>query len=113
MEIHFLQFVLIVTIIFTLSRAYIRYKSRKLTLFGFLFWAGIFGSGMFGVIFPELTGIISKRLGIGRGADVFVYLSVVILFYLVFRLYAYVEDLKSEMVNILREATLKHPLKEK
>ena len=108
-----LQVILSLYLIFAISRVYIRFKSRKLSFFGLVFWSSIFGFGMIGILIPQISGEIAKRLGIGRGADFIVYVSIVILFFLVFRIYTYLEDIKSEIARLVREMSLKHPFKEK
>ena len=52
-------------------------------------------------------------MGIGRGADVIIYTSLAILFYLTYRLYAMFEDLHTEISKIVREIALQNPHKNK
>lgn len=59
------------------------------------------------MIKPDLTVKAAKILGIGRGADVVTYLSIVLLFYLLFRIYIYVEDLRHVVSEIISELALK------
>jgi hypothetical protein len=108
MPITLTQIFLATFLLFALSRVFLRLKSSELSLFGFIFWSGIFGLAMVVVLFPGLTSNIAKMLGIGRGADVIVYISVTLLFYLVFRLYIFIEDLRHDITEIVRKIALKN-----
>lgn len=101
------QIFLAIFLLFAASRVVLRFKSGELSLFGFIFWSGIFGLATVVVLFPGLTSSVAVALGIGRGADVVVYLSVSLLFYLVFRLYIYIEDLRHDITEIIRKVALK------
>ena len=59
------------------------------------------------VLFPEITGKIARSVGIGRGADAVVYTSIVLIFYLVFRLYIYLQDIRQEITTLIRKLALK------
>lgn len=101
------QLFLTVFLLFAASRVVLRFRSGELSLFGFLFWSSIFGLAAIIVLFPGLTSSIAAALGIGRGADVVVYLSVTLLFYLVFRLYIFIEDLRHDITEIVKKIALK------
>lgn len=67
----------------------------------------MFGSAIVIVLFPSLSGAVAKFMGIGRGVDAIVYTSITLLFYLVFRLYVYLEDLRHEITDLVRKLALK------
>ena len=56
---------------------------------------------------PDLTSKVAKLFGVGRGADVVVYLALVGLFFLVFRLMIKIEKLNREITKVVREKALK------
>jgi len=47
-----------------------------------------------------------KENGVGRGVDIIVYISLALLFYLVFRIYVMIEDLRHQITYIIREIAL-------
>jgi len=67
----------------------------------------VFGSAIVVVLFPSLSGAVAKFMGIGRGVDAIVYTSITLLFYLVFRLYVYLEDIRHEITDLVRKLALK------
>lgn len=101
------QAVLTLFLLFALSRVYLRFRSAEISLGGLLFWSMIFGFAIIAVLFPNLTGIFADILHVGRGVDAVVYISVVLLFYLVFRLYVYQQDIKREISELVRQHALK------
>lgn len=113
MVITFTQIVLVLFLIFALSRVMLRFRSGEVNIMGFIFWSIIFGSAIVVVLFPELSGFLARLIGIGRGADAIVYSSIVILFYLVFRIYVYIEDLRHEITDLVRKIALENEKKPK
>ena len=59
------------------------------------------------VIQPDLTSSLAKLFGVGRGADVVVYLALVGLFFMVFRLMVKIEKLEREITKVVRNKALK------
>lgn len=93
-------------ILFAISRAVLRFREGKisfLALLGWLFlwlWIGII------IWIPGFTTHIAKILGIGRGADLIIYGSIVTLFYLIFRIYVKLEDIERQITQLARKIAL-------
>ena len=102
-----IQIVLGIFIIFAVSRVFLQVKSGRLSIFSFLFWTSLFVLALVGLVFPELTTRLARLAGIGRGADVVIYISIILLFYLVFRLHILLEDVRHEIIEAIREIALK------
>lgn len=105
------QISLTVFLLFAVSRVFLRFRGGSLSLLGFVFWTILFNSAIIAVLFPVLTSQVAVILGIGRGADAILYTSVVILFYLVFRLYVYIKDIRLEITELVSKLALKRPKK--
>lgn len=101
-----LQIIAAIFAIFALSRAYLRFKERKLSSFAFIFWLGVWIIGMIFVFLPQLTTEFARILGIGRGADAVVYASIAVLFYMVFRIYIKIEDTQKQITEVARKIAL-------
>jgi hypothetical protein len=63
------------------------------------------------VVFPNVTTRIANRFGVGRGVDAVLYVSLIILFYLVFRTNVALENLKQEMTELVRKVAIENPKK--
>ncbi|OGG00900.1 hypothetical protein A3D78_06830 [Candidatus Gottesmanbacteria bacterium RIFCSPHIGHO2_02_FULL_39_14] len=101
------QIFLFLFLLFALSRVILRFKSGEVSSRGLIFWGLLFSSAIVVVIVPELSGKIATVLGIGRGADAVIYTSIVLLFYLVFRLYVYIQDIRYEISDLVKKLALK------
>lgn len=107
MNISITQVFLSLFLFFALSRVYLRFKGGILPLVGFFFWSTIFGLAILAILFPGITGRVAQIIGIGRGVDAIIYVSITLLFYLIFRLYIYLEDIKHDITEIVQKLALK------
>jgi small membrane protein len=55
------------------------------------------------VIFPDLTNKIAHWLGVGRGADLVFYVSILIFWFAILKLYARVRKLEQHITTIIRK----------
>lgn len=101
------QVILIILILFPISRVFLRFKEGQLTPPFFVFWLNVWTSALVILIFPDITTKIAKTVGINRGVDVVIYLSIALLFYLVFRIYVSLENIRKDMSEIVRMISLK------
>jgi hypothetical protein len=108
-----IQILGIIFALFALSRAYLRFKDNKLTKNEFVFWALIWFVVIIISIVPNISGLFSNILGIQRGMDLIIVISVVILFYLIFRLYVQLEGVKREITTLVRKEALENKNKKK
>lgn len=92
--------------VFAIARAVSQYKQGKLPrlllVFWTLFWLAV---GVVGVL-PQTTQIAAGLVGVGRGADLVIYVSIIALFYLVFRLYVKIEDVERQITRLVRKLAL-------
>lgn len=106
MQLIILQVIAGIFALFALSRAYLRFKERKLSSFAFIFWIFIWLAGVIAIFFPDLTSSFAQIVGIGRGVDVVLYASIVVIFYLLFRIYIMVEDSRRQVTEVARKVAL-------
>jgi small membrane protein len=101
-----IQILLVCFALFAFSRALLRFRRGDLPLFHlvlwFVFWAGV----VVVALRPETTSALASLLGVGRGADVVLYLALALLFYLVFRMFGKIEDLERQITRVVRAAAL-------
>ncbi len=75
----------------------------KGTFFWILFWLGV----SLVVMWPNSVQMIASAFGIGRGSDFVLYISVITLFFLVFRLHIKIENMNRDVTKVVREKALK------
>src|SRR3989304_7237223 len=103
-----IQIVLLIFVIFAISRVILRLKEKLLSTQTAFFWILIWLAALVGILLPKTTTKIASFFGVGRGVDVIVYISLALLFYLVFRIYVMIEDLRHEITNLIRELALQN-----
>jgi hypothetical protein len=72
----------------------------------FLFWAVVWLGTAAVTIVPDAASALAHRLGIGRGADLVIYLSLLLGFSLIFRLYVRLARLEHELTALVRALAL-------
>lgn len=100
------QIVLLIFVMFAASRAILQFRGGSIRFGSLLFWLLIWAAALVVIFYPEETTKLAKLVGIGRGVDIILYASIAILFYLVFRLHVYMEDLRTELSRLIREISL-------
>lgn len=101
-----IQILLLVFLFFAFTRVILRFREGSIPFGIFLFWVGIWALASVGIIWPDFTTFVAKKIGIGRGSDAVVYAALIILFYLLFRLTVAVENLRHEITKVIREIAL-------
>jgi hypothetical protein len=94
-------------IIFVVSRIILRYRERKLTPGEFIGWTLFWVIVEATLILPQTTDYLARFLGVGRGVDAIIYLALIVLFYLIFRIYVRLEFIDHEITAIVRKVALK------
>jgi small membrane protein len=101
------QIMLLIFVLFAASRAILQFRGGTIRFGALTFWLLIWTVAIVAIFYPEETTRLAKLLGIGRGVDVVVYASIAILFYLVFRLHVYLENIRTEISRLIREVAIK------
>ena len=104
---HAIQIVLICFSAFAFSRVLIRYRRGGMRMAHLGLWL-LFWSGVVMVAWlPDTTSLLARWLGVGRGVDTAMYLSILMSFYLLFRSFAKIEDLDRQLTRIVRANALR------
>lgn len=100
------QIILFLFVLFAASRAVLQFRGGTIRFGALSFWLLIWIVAIVAIFYPEETTRLAKLLGIGRGVDIIIYASIAILFYLVFRLHVYLENIRTEISHLIREVSL-------
>jgi len=85
----------------------LKYRQRRIDTLGFLRWLALWLGAGAAILFPESTITVAHLLGIGRGVDLVLYLSLILVFYLLFRTYVRLEQMDRDITKIVRAIALK------
>ncbi len=103
-----LQIIVIAFALFAWSRAMLRFRNGQISVMEFSLWSLLWlGAGVV-VLRPEWGAPIASFLGIGRPIDVGIYASIVLLFYLIFKIYIKIETIEREMTKLVRVQAIEH-----
>jgi len=83
------------------------FRQRKIGRTFFLFWLVLWAGFAGVVLFPESAVLAARLLGIKRGTDLALYLSVIFIMFLLFRIYVRLESVDQEMTRIVRAVALR------
>ncbi len=101
------QILMIVVGVFGIVRAIFLFRQRRITFGWLIFWGVIFAGLAVTSFVPAVSYYVSKPLGIERGMDLVIYLAILLLFYLVFKLLLKIEKLEQNITELVRAISLK------
>jgi small membrane protein len=102
-----MQIVLLHFFVFAIIKVISRFRSGELSILNTYLWVIFWISAGVIAVFPNLTARFAEFLGVGRGADLIVYLALVSLFFIVFKLTIKIEKLNRELTSVVRNDALK------
>lgn len=101
-----IKIILILFILLVLLRVFFRFKAKELTRLQFWGWLIIWLLAIIIIVFPQITSYLAIKLGVGRGVDLAVYSSIILLYYLVFRLFIRLEKMEKNITELVRKMAL-------
>jgi hypothetical protein len=99
----------ILFILFSLFSIYSIWKRRReqfLGIKGAVFWCLFWVAADVVVIWPKLSSFLANKFGIGRGVDFIVYISIAIIFFLLFKLHIKIESVSRNVTELTRKRAL-------
>jgi len=108
-----IQILIIVFIAYVIYRLIIKLNKRELSTQIFLLWLifWIIVGGI--VVLPQTTQLVADWLGVGRGVDVVIYISILVLFYIVFRIFIRIEKIERDITYLVKDISLDNARKGK
>lgn len=101
-----IQILIIAFSLFALSRTYLRYKDNKISIGETIFWTFIWLSVITVAFIPQTITTLSAIFGLGRGLDLAISSSIIVLFYLIFKLYVKLEAIEQEITELVTKLAL-------
>lgn len=101
-----IQILIVLFSLFAITRALRQFRQGALTIAWLIVWV-FFWLAVGGVVLaPQTTDALARFVGVGRGADFIIYISLTALFYLAFRLFVKIEDVEREITRLVRKLAL-------
>lgn len=107
-----IQILIVAFALFAIARTFRQFRKGKLTLVFLFLWMTFWVIVGVVVVLPQTTDTLARFVGVGRGVDAIMYVSIIALFYAVFRLLVRIEEVEREITKLVRtlaiEETEKH-----
>jgi len=101
------QFLAFIIIFYFLFRLFWQKKKNEISRNEFIFWLIFWAVSMLLILFIKKIDQLVANFGFtASGIDVLLYASVIIIFYLIFRLRLRMEKIERNLTKIIREITL-------
>lgn len=103
-----IQVALLLFIVFVVSRIAVRFRAGDMTGREFGIWLVFWLVVATAILIPQQTDVIARMVGVERGADLLVYISVIVLFFVVFKVSVKLEKLDRTLTKIVRDDAIVH-----
>ncbi len=100
------QALFVLFVLFAISSVVRKKKDGLLGPKGAIFWVLFWVLAAILVLLPDSTVVLANYLGIGRGADLVLYVSLAVIFYILFRLHVKIESISRDLTKVVRKDSL-------
>lgn len=101
------QIILLLVSLIGIALGFYRYKNDSFSNSVFALWTIVWIIIIIVTLFPTLTTQFANFFGLGRGLDSVYIVSILFLFYIVFKLYNKIEQQKKRINELVSQLTLK------
>ncbi|MBI4272400.1 DUF2304 domain-containing protein [Candidatus Uhrbacteria bacterium] len=98
-----IQILVTIASVFVIAKSVIAYIHKTIRIPTFIVWSIFWTVIIFLVWQPNLTDRLAAVLQVGRGADAIFYLSLIAVFYLLFKIFIRFENIVSQVTTLVRE----------
>ena len=100
-----IQLILLTGVSFISLYFIIRLKKRILDI---VLLIALSGCALLLILWPDITTQIAQKLGVGRGADLVFYISILLFWFVILKLFARIRRLEQTLTEIIRQDSLKN-----
>ena len=104
----YLQIVVTIFIVFILLKLFLQKQKNRISLLAFLIWLLLWLAVLTVFWLPDTTSYLAAWLGIGRGADLVVYVSILVIFYMIFRVFVRLNKIEEGFTKVVRDDAIKN-----
>jgi len=105
------QILLTSLILVVIFRTLTAYKRNKLSLSFVILWLSFWLGVIILVFQQDLVSIVANSLGISRGVDLVIYVSLIVIFYTIYRILITLSEYQKMITKLVREVSLKNAKK--
>ena len=101
-----IQFIIILFSAFVIFRLIDKFKKKEVSTKEFCLWLFFWLLVISATIWFRKTDVIAKFFGVEKGADLAVYVSIIVLFYLVFKMVIKFDKMERDITKIVRKIAI-------
>jgi hypothetical protein len=101
------QFLIAGLIILFLIKTLSDFKKKRISRSNFLFWFFLWLAILIVALMPQVTNFLAELIGVKRGTDVATYFSILIIFFILFKVLSRLEKINQEITEIVRHISTK------
>lgn len=101
-----IQYFFIILVALIVYRTIAKWRAGDLRFREFLFWTLLWVAIAIVVVYPKTASLAAIYLGVGRGADLLIYSSLLLVFYLLFRIFMALEKLEKNITKVVTKVAL-------
>lgn len=101
-----IQYLLLAAIVAAFVFTVRRGRQHALSRMGTFMWGALWAGAAIVVLMPSVASLFARVLGVGRGADAVLYVSIIALFTLVFRIFLRLDKIDRDITLLVRKASL-------
>ncbi len=98
-----IQYIASLIIAFILIKLFLKVIKDRIAVLNSVFWIFFWVGTLVLLWFPKFLEQISNLLGVGRGVDILIYLSIIFLFYIILNQNSKIEKLNKGITKLIRE----------
>lgn len=84
------------------------FKNKRVSFRTLLFWLGLWLVISLAFLLPKTADWLAQMLGLEKGADIAIYSSILLIFYLLFKIFTRLEKIETEITSIARDLAFKN-----
>jgi len=100
------QLILSVFVLFILLKTWRSYRTKQLSNSFFALWIFLWFSGLFVIFYPGFLSKIANLLNIGRGVDFALYVSIILIFYMIYKINLKIEKINRDISKLIRKIAI-------
>lgn len=100
-------------ILFIIYKTFISYKQNKLNIRFTFVWIIFWCLSLFIIIDQTIAITVANIIGIKRGSDLVIYLSIIIIYFLMYIVFVRLNDIEKKITRKIRKDSIKKALKNK
>ena len=100
------QWTLVLLAVLSLLKTYRQFKVQRVSSYWFTIWSLFWVVVLFVVFLPQTTDLVAATVGIERGADLIVYIAVLVLSYGVYRLMVGQARMQRDITDVVRQIAI-------